>query len=113
MKKSPLQQAQQRFGKEDRVEAKAALVSAVKELAESGLWIDRLSFEKGLENVSNRKLLHLHEVLSTVKDKFSNRAGLIDAILVAEKRSKDAGFQSRLESFPTPRLWDHYRTLSS
>ncbi len=110
MKKSPLQQAQDRFGTE---KTKEKLVAAVTELAESGLWIDRLSAEKSLENVSNRKLLHLYDTLSAVKDQFSNRTGLISAILEAEKRNKDEGYQQRLEGHPTPRLWDHFRNISS
>ena len=109
MKKSPLQQAQERFGKDD---TKANLVAAVKELADGGLWIDRLNPEKSLENVSNRKLLHLYDVLSAVKDKFNNREGLISAILDTENRSKDGDYQNRLQSHPTPRLWDHYRNVS-
>jgi len=108
MKKSPLQQAKDRFGAEG---TKEKLVAAVTELAESGLWIDRLSADKSLENVSNKKLLHLYDVLSTVKDQFKNREGLIAAILDGEKRNKDEGYKARLSGQPTPRLWDHYRQL--
>jgi len=110
MKKSPLQQAQDRFGTES---TKEKLVAAVTKLAESGLWIDRLSPEKSLENVSNRKLLHLHDVLSAVKDQFKSRDGLITAILEAEKRNKDDGYEDRLKGQPTPRLWDHFRNLAN
>ena len=33
----------------------------------------------------------------------------LDAILDAEKRTKDAGYRARLETQPTPRLLDHVR----
>ncbi len=103
MKSSPLAQVKDRF------KDKAALVSAVRELCTDDLWIGRLEEHKGLDCVSNRKLLRLHEVLSTVKSTYKTRAGVIDAILEAEKREKDAGYRARLESQPTPRLLDHAR----
>ncbi len=109
MKKSPLTQVKERFG-EDRSEAKSKLVAAVRALSDSGLWIDRVNGDKGLECVSNRKLLHLHDVLTQVQSAFGNREGLIDAILKAEKREKDEGFKSRLEGQSTPRLWDYHRS---
>ncbi len=37
------------------------------------------------------------------------RAALVSKILEAEKRTKDEGYKSRLERFPTPRLLDYYR----
>jgi len=111
MKKSPLAVAQERFGG-DRKEAKAKLVKAVKDLAGDSLFLERLNEEKGLERVSNKKLLHLHDVLAQVKKDFGSRAKLIDAILSAEKRSKDEGYKGRLEGQPTPRLLDHLRAAT-
>jgi hypothetical protein len=108
MKKSPLTVVKERFG-EDRKEAKEKLVKAVRDLAKDDAWVERLSEDKGLERVSNKKLLHLESVLSTVKSQVGGRKALIDAILETEKRGKDAGYRSRLEGQPTPRLWDHYR----
>jgi hypothetical protein len=108
MKKSPLSVVKERFGA-DRKEAKAKLVKAVRELAKDDAWIERISADKGLERVSNKKLLHLEGVLSSVKGQVGGRKGLIDAVLELEKRVKDAGYRTRLEGFPTPRLWDHYR----
>lgn len=107
MKKSPLQIATERFGSKDK------LVAAVQALADGGLWIDKVNEDKSLDNVSNRKLLHLHDVLTQVKDEFGDRDGLIGAILKLEKREGDAGYRSVLEGQPTPRLWDAYRAASS
>lgn len=102
MKKSPLKIVAERF------DNKEGLVAAVRELATDDLWLDRVNEDMGLEHVSNRKLLHLHGVLSAVKDQFGGRSGLIDEILRLEKREKDEGFRARLEGWPTPRLWDAY-----
>jgi hypothetical protein len=103
MKKAPLVEVRERFGD------KSKLVQAVQDLTKGGLWLDRLNDDKGLALVSNRKLLHLHGVLSEVKSQFGSREKLIDAILERDKRAGDAGYRSRLERYATPRLLDHYR----
>jgi hypothetical protein len=102
MKASPLAQVKDRFGSKDK------LVEAVKDLATDELWIDRVDEDKGLERVSNKKLLHLHGVLSEVKEQFGTRTKLIDAICDAEDR-KDDGYRDRLGRWSTPRLYDWYR----
>ncbi|HEY8427806.1 MAG TPA: hypothetical protein VIL20_05505 [Sandaracinaceae bacterium] len=104
MKASPLTQVKERFGSKDK------LVEAVRELATEELWIDRVDEDKGLERVSNKKLLHLHAVLSEVKSQFGSRAKLIDAICELEKRTKDEGYRERLRRWPTPRLYDWYKS---
>ena len=103
MKSSPLAQVAARF------KDKAGLVEALKSLTTDDLWIGRLNEGTGLDSVSNRKLLHLHDVLSEVKKTYGTRVGLIDAILKAEKREKDTGYKARLEKHPTPRLFDAIR----
>lgn len=100
MKKSPLALVKEKFGD------KKQLVEAVKAFTTEELWVARVSAEKGLEHVSNAKLLRLHGVFSVVKEKFGSRAKLIDAIVELEKRTKDAGFRARLEKHPVPRLYD-------
>jgi hypothetical protein len=104
MPKSPLQDVKDRF------KDKAALVKAVEALASKDLWIDRVNADKGLDSVSNRKLLHLHDVLSQVKEQFGSRAKLIDAIASAQQRDKDGDYKSSLERHPTPRLFEIYRS---
>lgn len=103
MNKSPLSIVKERF------QDKTGLIRAVKELGTEELWTDRVNNDKGLHCVSNKKLLHLHDVLSQVKQQFGSRAKLIDAILTQEKRTKDEGYKDRLSRFSTPRLLDQYK----
>ena len=106
MKKTPLALVKERF------ESKAKLVEAVSALATEELWLDRVNSVKGLARISNEKLLRLHELLTALKKDFGSRAKLIAASLELEKRTKDTGYKARLESYPTPRLWDHYSSVS-
>jgi hypothetical protein len=103
MKKSPLELVKERFTD------KNGLAKAVEDLTKGDLWIDRVNSDKGLERISNRKLLHLHEVLSAVKSQFGSRNALVDAIAEQEKRAADAGYKARLGRYGTPRLWEIYR----
>lgn len=104
---TPLQQVKSRF------ETKEKLVEAVEKLMTDDLWLPRLSSdrdgEKGLAHVSNKKLLRLHDVLSEVKDQFGSRDKLIDAVLEAEGRGKDADYRKRLDGYTVPRLYDQYK----
>lgn len=108
--KTPLTIVKERFGD------KAKLVEAVKAFTTDELWLARTRADrrqdKGLENVSNTKLLKLHKTFTEVKEKFGTRAKLIDSILELEKRTKDDGYKSRLEAHPVPRLYDHYKSAS-
>lgn len=109
-RKSPLALVKERFGE------KAKLVEAVKGFINEDLWVARSSADrggsKGLDHVSNAKLIRLHAIFSEVKEKFGTRAKLIDAILTAENRTKDAGYRKRLEAYPVPRLYDHYKSAA-
>jgi hypothetical protein len=108
--KSPLAITKERFGD------KSKLVEAVKAFATEELWLARTASDrgkdKGLEHVSNAKLLRLHDTFAAVKEKFGTRAKLVDAILEAENRVKDAGFKKRLEAYPVPRLFDLYKSAA-
>jgi hypothetical protein len=107
MSKSPAAIVKQQFGD------KAKLVAALGPFTTSeDLWVGRLNENKGLERVSNAKLLRLHGVLTAVKEKFGTRAKLIDAICEVEKRTKDDGFKKRLSAYPVPRLFDAYRSAA-
>lgn len=103
MKKSPLTLVKEQFGD------KAKLVEAVRGLATGDLWIDRADDDKGLDCVSNAKLLRLHALLSDVRSRFGSRDKLIDSVLAQLGRSKDAGYRARLSSMPLPRLVDLWR----
>lgn len=100
MKTSPFKAVTERFGDKEK------LVSALSKLITDDLWLARVNEEKGLERVSNKKLLRLHDTLTRVKKEFGSRAKLIDAILSLMKRQKDEGLRGRLQTFPTPRLLD-------
>jgi hypothetical protein len=102
--KSPLSIVKERFQDKD------SLLKAVRELANEDLWIDRLDSNKGLDAVSNKKLLRLHTILSDVKSKFGSRNKLVEAILDQESRPKDEGRKVGLGRFSTPRLYDLYKS---
>jgi hypothetical protein len=106
MQKSPAAIVKEKFGD------KAKLVAALGPLTEDELWLPRVNKTKGLERVSNAKLLRLHSVLSEVKGKFGTRDKLIAAVCDLEKRTKDEGYKKRLGAYPIPRLYDLYRSLA-
>ena len=105
MKKSPLVVVKERF------ESKEKLVIAIQALSSSDLWVDRLG-AKGLNRVSNSKLLSLHDKLKDAKEKFKNRDALVGSVLDLMKRSQDAGLRSALGAYPLPRLLDLHGSLS-
>ena len=107
MKKAPLTVVKEKFGSKEK------LVEAVRGLATGDLWIDRANEDKGLDCVSNAKLLRLHGMLSDVKTRFGGRAKLIDAVLTQQKRSKDAGMRTHLEKLALPRLVDLWKVGES
>lgn len=106
MKSNPAHQVKERFGD------KAKLLAAVEKLTTTELWLDRVSKAKPLKHVANSKLIKLHDTLSLLKKDFGSRAKVIEAILKLEKRSKDAGYKGKLESYPTPRLMDLHHALA-
>ena len=104
--KTPLARVKEQF------KDKAALVAAVEKLTGTDLWVARTNKDKGLAHVSNAKLLRLHAIFTTVKEKFGTRDKLVSAVLELEKRSKDTGMQHKLSEWPVPRLWDAYRSAT-
>ena len=110
--KSPLAIVKEKFGD------KSKLVEAVKAFGTEELWLGRTSADngggagRGLQHVSNAKLVRLHTVFTEVKEKFGTRAKLIEEILAAQKRSKDGDLKKKLETYPVPRLFDLYKSVS-
>ncbi len=103
MVKSPLALVKAQFGN------KAALVVAVQAFSQNAdLWLAQPNHE-ALAQVSNAKLLKLHATFTAVQRDFGTREKLVDAILVLEGRSRDAGYKSRLMGHPVPRLFDNYK----
>jgi hypothetical protein len=101
--KSPLSIVKERFQDKD------GLLKAVRELVTDELWVDRLDADKGLDSVSNKKLLRLHSVLTAVKSQFGSRDKLVEALMTRENRSKDDGYKVHLSRLSTPRLLDLHR----
>jgi hypothetical protein len=104
MVKSPLQLVKEKFSD------KAKLVEAVKVFTTEDLWLGHANKGKGLEHVSNAKLLKLHAVFTAVKAEFGTRAKLISAIQELDGRTKDEGYKSKLSAYPVPRLHDQYKS---
>jgi hypothetical protein len=110
--KSPLATVKDKFGD------KSKLVEAVKAFNTEELWLGRTSADqgggegRGLQHVSNAKLVRLHAVFTEVKEKFGTRAKLIEEILTAQKRSKDGDLKKKLETYPVPRLFDLYKSVA-
>jgi hypothetical protein len=78
----------------------------VKKLATKDLWLERISADKGLDGISNAKLLRLHAALEDAKKRFGSRDKLIAAIAELDRRPKDDGFKAGLAQYPLPRLLD-------
>ncbi len=104
--KTPLAVVKEKFGDKEK------LVEALEMLTGEALWVSRTNKDKGLAHVSNAKLLRLHATFTAVKEKFGTREKLIDAILEAEKRTKDAGLRQKLLEWPVPRLFDAYKSAT-
>jgi len=106
MAKSPSQTVKDKFGDKQK------LVDAVKQFVNDDLWVGRENKDKGLARVSNAKLLRLLETFTAVKSKWGTRGKLIDAVVEAAGRTKDAGYRKGIEGWPVPRLYDAYKSLS-
>ena len=110
--KSPLATVKEKFGD------KSKLVEAIKAFGTEELWLGRTSADnaggkgRGIAHVSNAKLVRLHAVFTEVKTKFGTRAKLIEEILSAQKRSKDGDLKKKLETYPVPRLFDLYKSVT-
>ena len=106
MSKSPSQLVKDKFGD------KTKLVDALKQFVNEDLWVGRENKDKGLARVSNAKLLRLIDTFTTVKAKWGTRGKLIDAVVEAAGRTKDAGFRAGIEGWPVPRLYDLYKSAA-
>jgi hypothetical protein len=105
MGKSPFQQVKDRFG------SKEALIKELKGLVEkTDLFIKKFSETKGLERVSNLKLLRLHRIAQEVQEKFGTRDKLVNALVDLEGRVKDADYRKRFEKYTLGRLLDAYKS---
>jgi hypothetical protein len=97
---SPLARVKAGFG------SKKDLVEKIKSLATEGMWLDRLNENTSFDSISNAKLLRLHTLLSDAKQRFGSRDALIDALVTAEGRARDADYKKHFANWPLPRLLD-------
>jgi hypothetical protein len=107
MKLSPKQLVAKSFGN------KQDLVNAIMQLVGGGD-----SVRSRLMGATNAKLLRIHEVAKSVKEKFGGKSGLIDAIAKLQFKRPDgtpvapnAGWREKMEGFTVKRLADKFRQL--
>lgn len=103
---TPSKVVKERFGDKQK------LLDALKPFLGEDLWVSRENGEKGLSRVSNAKLVRLYDTFSAVQSKWGTRSKLIDAIVDAEGKQKEAGFRARIEGWPVPRLYDRWKSAS-
>jgi hypothetical protein len=101
--RTPVSEVTERFG------SKEGLIKEIEKLtAKKDFLADRFS-EKGLEHVSNRKLLRLHRLVTEVSNQFPDRAALVDAYLELANRSRDEHYREKLRSYTLGRIYDMYK----
>jgi hypothetical protein len=97
--KSPLAIVNETFGAKDKLVDK--LVGLLDRGDES-----KDDLRKRLSSAANVKLLHLHEVATTVKDKYGSHDALVAQVAKSLSRSKDKPFVERLAAYSDARLVD-------
>ena len=68
-----------------------------------------------LNGTTNKKLLRIHEVATSVKETFGGKSGLIDAMakLQFSSGNPNPGWRTKMEAFTIKRLLDMHRQLST
>lgn len=118
MRASPLQEVMDRFGSkgersaEARKDAKQALIKAVQGYVTKGDLLEDDFSEKGIDRVSNKKLLGLLDLAETVEKEFGNRASLVDKLIELEGREKDTGYREHLDRRGLGALYDTFKAAS-
>jgi hypothetical protein len=97
--KSPLAIVNETFGAKDKLVDK--LVGLLDRGDES-----KDDLRKRLSSAANVKLLHLHQVATTVKDKFGSHDALVAQVAKSLGRTKDKPFVERLAAYSDARLID-------
>jgi len=100
--RTPFSQVKERFG------SKEDLIKEIEKLKGKGdILVEKFS-DKGIERVSNAKLLRIHRMLTEVSGQFPNRAALVDAYLELKHRGKDQPYREKLMTYTLGRLVDMY-----
>lgn len=109
MKKSPLSLVKEQFGsKEQLVDALTALPEGV--LRESDEE-DKDALRTRLLTAANSKLLRLHKMGRVVAERFGSKDKLVDALLMLQRRGKDADYGNKLRTLPLGKLYDQFNSL--
>lgn len=102
--KSPMAVVKEKFGGKDKLVDQ--LVGLLDAPGAEGEGESKDDLRKRLLGAANKKLLHLHAVASTVKDKYGSRDKLVQAAATALGRTKDKDYVAKLGTLSTPRLLD-------
>lgn len=106
MKKSPLQQVRDQFGsKKDLVERLLPLVERLHSDESDAEYARRLG------TASNKQLLRMWTTAAAVKEKFSTRAALVDAVVKAKFGKENNDYRDALGRLTNARLLDLHRQL--
>ena len=102
-KKSPAVEVRERFGSKDE------LIKEVRKLFDkTDLFSDKLNVDKGIERVSNKKLMKLHRMATWVQEKFGSRKQMIEAYIQLTNKKKQANVEEKLSNLTLGRLMDLY-----
>jgi hypothetical protein len=105
-KKSPLAQIKDEHeSKEKLVDRLIGVLGSISKTDD-----DKEALKAKLLAASNKKLLRLHEVGSTIKSKFGSVDKLAEAVGSALGRAKDAPYLDKLKSYSPARLLDLLKT---
>ena len=96
--KSPLEEVNEKFGGKDKLVEKLVGILESDEPKEEQ--------RKRLLAVANKKLLRLYSVASLVKEKYGSREKLLEQLATSTGRAKDKDYRTRLDGYTTPRLVD-------
>jgi hypothetical protein len=106
---APLQAVKTRF--ETKLKLAEALMDKIERTDASE---DDEAFARRVRTMSNSKLLRLFDTHALVEREFSNKAGLVDAIMSLRfpTGKPDLDYRAKLESYRITRLLDMQRSLA-
>ncbi|MCA9670737.1 MAG: hypothetical protein KC503_34310 [Myxococcales bacterium] len=101
-KKTPLQQVKDLHGgKEKLVDKLAGMVELDGESKDD--------FKERLLAAPNSKLLRLHSIATEIRERFGDKAKLVDSLLGLQNKSKDVDYRDKLLTLsPTQLLSEHH-----
>jgi hypothetical protein len=105
MKKTPLQLVKSEFGSKD------ALASKLIPLLTCPEDEDKAEFERRIRTASNKKLLRLWKAEQALKDQFSSKDKLVQAIVKAKFNGANADYAARISKYTSTRLLDLHRQV--